>query len=92
MTPAMILKSYKGALAIARQRGDEPTMRSLQREISRLHDDDLIAEMTALGPVEVIRQIRLVAQEPTYSGTVARRILGRLQPSAFEPAIRKGVE
>jgi hypothetical protein len=79
---------YHDSLRLARQHGDEAAIRSLQREIRRLRNNELISEMTARGPAEVIHRIRLVAQEPTYSGVFARRVLRRLQSAAFETVIR----
>jgi hypothetical protein len=84
----MTLATLRDALRLARQHDDERAIHSLQREIRRRRNDELIAEMTALGPVEVLRRIRLVAQEPTYSGAFARQVLRRLQLAASEPVIR----
>ena len=90
----MILSIYHDALRLAQQRGDEPAIRSLQAAIARLHDDALMAEIAALGPAEALRRIRIVAQQDSFSGAFARRVLRQLQPAAFEAqtdsAIRNG--
>jgi hypothetical protein len=83
----MTLSIYHDALRLARQHDDEQAIRSLRATIARLRDDEMMAEMAALGPTEALRRIRLVAQEPTYSGAVARRVLRQLQPAAFEQAV-----
>jgi hypothetical protein len=50
----MTLATLRDALRLARQHDDERAIHSLQREIRRRRNDELIAEMTALGPVEVL--------------------------------------
>jgi hypothetical protein len=67
----------------ARQCDDEVAARSLQREIMRQFHAELLAEVEAIGPMEVLRRIRIVAQEPTESGAFARRVLRQLMPAAF---------
>ena len=92
----MILSIYHDALRLARQHGDEQAIRSLQSAIARLRDDELMAEMTALGPTEAIRRIRIVAQQNSFIGAFARRVLRQLQPAVFEAqtdsAIRNSTE
>jgi hypothetical protein len=79
----MNLDTYRDALFLARQHGDDRAIRSLQCEIRRLRHAAMLAELTALGAAEMLRRIRLVAQQDNYSGAIARRILRELQPAAF---------
>lgn len=73
----MILSTYQDALRLAQQQGDDRAIRLLRREIRRLQNDDLIAELEKIGAAEPRKRIEILAHEPTYTGAIARLVLTR---------------